>query len=159
MHYSGMPAPAQPRNPVIFFDGVCGLCNLFVDFVMARDKSFRFRFSPLQGETAAAVLKAPPGQGPAAAQGVAAESLLDDVEGLKSVILWDEQGLHRKSKAALRVLAGLGGLWSLTRLFLLVPAFLRDPVYDFIAKNRYRWFGKKESCRMPTPSERARFLP
>jgi predicted DCC family thiol-disulfide oxidoreductase YuxK len=123
-----------------------------VDFVMARDKSSRYRFAPLQGETAASVLKRPAGS-------AATGPVPDDVEGLKSVVLWDADGLHRKSKAALRVIASLGGLWSLAILFLIFPAFLRDLVYDFIARNRYRWFGKKESCRMPTPAERARFLP
>lgn len=172
------------HHPVIFFDGVCGLCNGFVDFALARDRRGVFRFATLQGETAKTRI---PGIGrPAAlseevavavakgvAEGVAVvASAKTAAEGptqgiamaennaadFRSVILWDSEGVHRKSDAVLRVLEGLGGAWRLARLLRLVPRGLRDSVYDFTARNRYRWFGKRETCRLPSPAERERFL-
>ena len=78
---------------------------------------------------------------------------------MRSILLRDRDGLHRKSDAVLRILVGLGGPWRLLGLLRLVPRPLRDIAYDFIARNRYRWFGKRDTCRMPTPEERERFLP
>ncbi|HEV8001872.1 MAG TPA: DCC1-like thiol-disulfide oxidoreductase family protein [Planctomycetaceae bacterium] len=138
------PAGVEPRAelpPVIFFDGVCGLCNRFIDFVIARDRAGVFRFATLQGETARERL-------PAA-----------DLD-LNTMVLWEGQGILRKSTAAARILIGLGGVWALCGTALgLVPRPLRDVGYSFVARNRYRIFGKKETCRMPTAAERARFLP
>jgi predicted DCC family thiol-disulfide oxidoreductase YuxK len=125
---------------IIFFDGVCNLCNAFVDFLIKRDKDQNFFFAPLQGETARR--KLPEGQ-PAS---------------LSSVVLWNQGEILEKSDAALMILQQLGGLWWLMRVFWVVPSFLRDLVYDFVAANRYRFFGKRETCRLPTPEERARFL-
>lgn len=125
---------------IVFFDGVCGLCNAFVDFVMARDRGGIFRFATLQGDTAA-------------------EKLGQDRGDLRTVVLVEGPIHYHKSDAALRIIADLGGVWTAARLLLLLPRFLRDWGYDFVAANRYRWFGKKDSCRIPTPGERARFLP
>lgn len=143
---SGVPTNA-PRtldagqSPVIFFDGVCGLCNAWVDFVLARDKRRQFRFGPLQGKTAKESLQLP------------AETALD------SVTLVDAGGVFRKSDAVSRILIRLGGIWRLGGWLLrLIPRPLRDWGYDFVARHRYRWFGKKETCRLPTPDERARFV-
>lgn len=142
----GLPAGDVPcgiadGGPVIFFDGVCGLCNAWVDFVLARDTRHRFRFGPLQGETAREWLKLPP------------DAALD------SVTLVDTGGTYRKSAAVSRILIGLGGLWFLCGWLLwLIPRPLRDWGYDFVARRRYRWFGKKETCRLPTPAERERFV-
>jgi predicted DCC family thiol-disulfide oxidoreductase YuxK len=128
-------------HPVIFFDGVCGLCNRFVDFVIRRDTRRVFRFAPLQGETARHWLDAA------------------DVRDLKTVVLIDREGTHRKSSAVLRVLRGLGGFWRAVGAVLwFVPFPLRDVGYSLIAGNRYALFGKKETCRLPTPDERGRFL-
>lgn len=136
--------PRPSRNPdqplVVLFDGVCGLCNSSVDFIMAEDRDRIFRFAPLQGESARRL--APD----------------YDVQQMDSVALRDEDGLHLKSAAILRIGVRLGGLWRLAALGFLIPAPLRDLVYDWVARNRYRWFGKKESCRMPTAEERALFL-
>jgi len=133
--------PAAALLPVIFFDGVCGLCNAWIDFVIARDRQGRFRFSPLQGETARDWLQMTP------------DSPLD------SVTLADATGIHRKSDAVWRILVLLGGVWRPAGWLLrLIPRPLRDWGYDFVARHRYRWFGKKESCRLPTPAERERFL-
>ena len=121
------------------FDGVCNLCNGTVDFMLKRDKRAKFRFASLQGESAA--------------------RLVPDAMELDSVALWQDGRLYRKSTAGLRMYAGLGGIWRLALAFLLVPRPIRDAVYDFIARNRYRWFGKREACRLPTEAERGRFLP
>jgi predicted DCC family thiol-disulfide oxidoreductase YuxK len=129
-------------RPILFFDGVCGLCNRSVDFVLTRDRAGKLRFAPLQGETARRVLGAP------------------DVESLKTVVLVDQRGTHRRSSAVVRVLWTLGGFWKAAGgLLWLVPKPLRELGYRFVARNRYRWFGRKESCRLPTADERGRFLP
>ena len=156
-----------PAGPVIFFDGVCALCNGFVDFVLARDCRAMFRFATLQGETASGVLReGGPGKSPWASAGGADSGSGtgpvgsgDSGEWMRSMVLRDKDGLHRRSEAALRILVGLGGPWRLLGLLRLVPRPLRDAAYDLIARNRYRWFGKHDTCRMPTPEERERFLP
>lgn len=129
-------------SPVIFFDGVCGLCNRWVDFVLTRDRNKRFRFAPLQGETARDWLQLAPDQ------------------PLNSVVLVDASGQHRKSDAIWRMLRDVGGIWTLPAWLLrLIPRPVRNWGYDVVARNRYRWFGRKESCRLPKPDERERFLP
>jgi predicted DCC family thiol-disulfide oxidoreductase YuxK len=134
--------PGAGLPPVIFFDGVCGICNRFVDFVIARDRAALFRFAPLQGETARERL-------PEA-----------DLRDLNTMVLWEEQEVFRKSTAAARILIRLGGVWRVMGTALrLVPRPLRDAGYSLVARYRYRIFGKKETCRIPTPAERARFLP
>ena len=126
--------------PVIYFDGYCGLCNGFVDFVLARDRARRFRFAPLQGTTARARFGDP-----------------GDVD--PTTILLEEEGtVFERSTAALRIIAALGGIWRLAGLLRLVPRFIRDAVYDWVARNRYGWFGKRDTCRLPSPEERAVFL-
>jgi predicted DCC family thiol-disulfide oxidoreductase YuxK len=130
------------QSPVIFFDGVCGLCNHWIDFVAARDRNRLFRFAPLQGETARDWLH------------------VDTAESLNSVVLLDGSGIHRKSDAVWRMLVQSGGVWRIFGWSLrLVPRLIRNWGYDFVARRRYRWFGKKETCRLPTPDERSRFLP
>lgn len=129
-------------HPIIFFDGVCGLCNRFVDFVIRRDRGGVFRFAPLQGTTAA-------------------ERLTEaDLRDLKTVILNDRESTYRKSAAVLRVLQGLGGFWRVAANILwFVPRPVRDVAYSWIASNRYAIFGKKETCRLPNAAERGRFFP
>ncbi len=132
---------AEPSEPIIFFDGVCGLCNHFVNFVMARDHAGIFRFAPLQGTTAARLLNLP------------AEQALD------SVVLWDRGDEYDRSAAVVRILSKLGGIWKLLAgLFWIIPLPLRNIAYSCVAKIRYRLFGKKETCRLPTAQERERFL-
>ncbi|CCQ91239.1 conserved hypothetical protein [Nitrospina gracilis 3/211] len=134
------PAKADEQPPIIFFDGMCGLCNGFVDFLIRADKAKVFRFSPLQGETARRVL------------GTAGEHPMD------SVVLVEGDRVFVKSTAALRIFRRLGGVWSLLWIFRWVPVPIRDGMYGWIAKNRYRLFGKKETCRIPSPEEHERFL-
>ncbi|QRK11617.1 thiol-disulfide oxidoreductase DCC family protein [Archangium violaceum] len=130
-------------TPVVLFDGVCNLCNGVVNFIIDRDPSARFRFAALQS-TQAAVLLAPLGRVPEADP--------------QSFILVEDGRVYERSSAALRVARKLPGAWKLFYVFVVVPTPLRDAVYRFIARNRYRWFGKADACRMPTPELRARFL-
>ena len=125
---------------VIYFDGFCGLCNGFVDFVLRRDSAHRFRFAPLQGSTATARF------GPAG-----------DVD--PTTILLEAEGIiYERSTAALRIVSRLGGIWRAAAVLRLVPRPIRDWVYDWVARNRYAWFGKRDTCRLPTPQEREAFL-
>ncbi len=135
----GMTVPAQP---IVFFDGVCGLCNAIVDLLLRIDTRRVLLFAPLQGETARRAL------GPLAQNG-----------GAWSVILLDAEGRFDHSEAALRIFRYVGWPWSLLALLKVVPRDLRDRAYDFIARHRYEWFGKRATCRVPTPEERERFLP
>ena len=127
---------------IVYFDGYCGLCDRFVQFVLRRDRRARYRFAPLQGSTARELL--PPGLDPETSQ----------------TVILEEGGRFRiRSDAALAVLAGLGGAWRLVGLLRIVPRPLRDAVYDLVARNRTRWFGRRDQCRVPGPAERDRFLP
>lgn len=127
---------------ILFFDGVCGMCNRLVDWVMRHDTRGRIKVAAIQGETAK-------------------EELMEsDREDLNSVVYLNHLGSFRKSSAIARLLWDLGGFWKFVGWMLwLVPKPLRNLGYSIVAKNRYRVFGKKEACRMPTPEERARFLP
>jgi len=127
-------------NQIIFYDGVCVLCNGFVDFVMARDLERVFRFAPLQGETAKGTLPA------------------EVSRNLTTVVLWSQGQTFLRSDAALMILQQLGGGYALARVLWIFPQFLRDLVYRLIASRRYHWFGKRDSCRLPTAEERSRFL-
>jgi predicted DCC family thiol-disulfide oxidoreductase YuxK len=127
---------------VIYFDGLCGLCDRFVRFVLRRDRGHRYRFAPLQGETAHVRLPH-----------------LASPETSSTVILEDEGHFRIRSDAALAILSGLGGPWRSAALLRMIPRPIRDAVYDWIARHRSRWFGRREECRIPTPEERERFLP
>lgn len=133
---------AVEAEHIVFFDGVCGFCNAWVDFWITRDPHGRLKFAPLQGETARTRLN------PA------------DVANLNSLVYCTPRGCFRKTSAVVRIGWTLGGLWAvLATVLWCIPRPLRDWGYAMIARNRYRFFGKKETCRMPTPAERSRFLP
>ncbi len=135
-----LTARAVIGTPVVFFDGVCGLCNKTVDLLLREDTEEVLRFAPLQGD-------------------YAREKLPDALTvGPNSIVLLEDGVVYLRSDAALRIATALGGFWRLFAVFYAVPGPLRDVVYDFIARNRYRWFGKHDTCRLPTPAERARFL-
>ncbi len=125
-------------NPVVLFDGVCNLCNGAVRFILARDPAARFRFASLQSE--------------------AARRLLGNDAPAETIVLWEAGKIWSKSTAVLRIARGLRFPWSLCYAFVAVPRPLRDLVYDWVARHRYAWFGKRESCMVPTPELRARFL-
>lgn len=131
---------ASDSKQVVYFDGVCNLCNAFVDWLMRRDHKRKLYFSSLQSETARTRL--PVGM----------------ADSLSSVVFESGGKVYRRSEAALRVMAALGGVHSLWLGFLIVPGFIRDPIYGFIARNRYRWFGQRDTCRLPSPEEKSRFL-
>lgn len=127
---------------VIFFDGLCNLCNGAVQFTIERDKQNLFRFASLQSAYAAEKLTP---------FNIASENL-------DSFILLENGRVYLRSSAALRVAKKLNGLWPLLYGFIIVPGFIRDAVYNYIAKNRYKWFGKQESCWIPTPELKSKFL-
>jgi len=129
-------------HPIIFFDGICNLCNGAVQFTIKRDHKNIFRFASLQSEYATEKI-APFNIAP---------------ENLDSFILLENGKVYQRSTAALRVAKKLNGLWPLLYGFIIVPRFIRDAVYNYIAKNRYKWFGKQESCWVPTPELKEKFL-
>jgi predicted DCC family thiol-disulfide oxidoreductase YuxK len=129
-------------HPVVLFDGVCNLCNGSVLFIIKRDAQSKLKFASLQSDYGAAQMKQfslPPST-------------------LNSVLLIKGGRLFQKSNAALEIASMLDGMWPGLYGFKIVPAFIRDFIYDWIAKNRYRWFGKKEECMIPTPEMKARFV-
>lgn len=127
---------------VVLFDGVCNLCSSAVQFIIERDKNSKFKFASLQSEYGQEQLKK--------------HQLLD--KNIDSVVLVEEGSAYIKSTAALRIAKKLGGLYPLAYVFIIIPAFIRNWVYDYIARNRYQWYGKKEACWIPTPDLKARFL-
>jgi len=129
-------------DPVILFDGVCNLCNNSVLFIIKRDPKAKFKFASLQSEFGKSNL----------------EKFGLPITELNSVLFIKEGKLFQKSNAALEIAKQLGGVWPVFYIFKLVPAFLRDGVYSWIARNRYRWFGKKDACMIPTPELKSRFL-
>jgi predicted DCC family thiol-disulfide oxidoreductase YuxK len=133
---------AIDSKAIVFFDGICNFCNTSVQFVLKRDKKDLFRFSPIQSDKGMRLL--PP-------------NTLNQANP-DSVILYYKGKVYDKSAAAIKIATLLGGLWGLMYVYWIVPKFIRDLVYDFIASNRYKWFGKKETCMIPSPAERAKFL-
>jgi predicted DCC family thiol-disulfide oxidoreductase YuxK len=130
------------QKPVIFFDGECAMCNTFVNVILRADRDGAFLFAPLQGVTARQLL--PP---------------LPPDRGDWSLVYLDEAGIHDQFDASLEIYRRLGGLWNMLSWARFLPERLRTPIYRVIARNRYRWFGRRDACRVPTDAERARFLP
>ena len=130
------------NRPIILFDGVCNFCNGTVNFLLKQDKHQIFLFAPLQS--------------------VKGQELLEKYglpkENNRSFILLDEGKVYQKSSAALRLTKGLPWFWKLFQVFYIIPSFIRDALYDLIARNRYKWFGKKDECMVPTDEQRSRFL-
>jgi predicted DCC family thiol-disulfide oxidoreductase YuxK len=130
------------EHPIILFDGVCNLCNASVQFIINRDPKAKFRFTSLQSEAGQTLLKK--------------FDLAD--QSLYSVMLVRDGKMHDRSRAALEIARGLSGLWPLMYVFIIVPPFLRNLVYDWISRNRYKWFGVRQECMMPTSNMKARFI-
>lgn len=129
------------KQPILLFDGECGFCNRSVQFLLAREKNKQLHFAPLQSD--------------------AGQQLIDYFEIDKktdSIILIRDHAAYIKSCAALRLTRYMKGLWPLLIVFIIVPPFLRNAVYDFIAKRRMRWFGRVESCALLKQEDRSRFL-
>ncbi len=131
---------ANHEVAIIFFDGECNLCNSSVNFIIMRDPENSFQFASMQSDFAKKALG----------------NILFD-KGISTIILKKEGSLFFKSDAALEISRRLSGGWSLFYFFKIVPKFIRDFIYDFVASHRYRWFGKT-SCHIPTPELKARFL-
>jgi len=133
----------REEHPVILFDGYCNLCSGVVRFVARHDKKGIFRFAPLQSDTGRRLLEA---------------HHLTAITGQSFVLV--ENGIaYTASDAALRLAGSLPWYWKWTRIFRIIPGTWRDAVYALIARNRYRWFGRKDSCMLPGPELRSRFLP
>ena len=128
------------ETAIIFFDGVCNLCNTTIDFFIKRDNKKKFRYGPLQGTSSANYV------------GKAA------TEDLNSVVLYYNGKCYFKSKAILKALTILGPPYSFLAIFSILPKGLSDYFYDLIAQNRYRLFGQKNTCRIPTKEEKSLFL-
>lgn len=128
--------------PILFYDGVCGLCDRLVQFVLRHDRRHRFRFAALQSDAATQTLG----------------HFGKDPEDLDTVYVVADGALLSKSRAIFYVLRELGLPWSLVAVFRVLPRTLTDWFYDRVARNRYRIWGKRDSCRLPTADERARFL-
>jgi len=132
----------QFTHSIILFDGICNLCNGAVNFVINRDPGNVFKFAPLQEKQGALLLK----------------THAIDIQKLDSIVLIENGNVYTKSSAALRIARKMSNLWPLFFVLLIIPSFIRDGVYDFIAKNRYKWFGKKEQCMIPTLGLKEKFL-
>ena len=130
------------QHPVILFDGVCNLCNSSVQFIINHDKQSKFRFASLQSETGKQLL-----------------TKFDlPTENLYSVLLVTGEKFYDRSRAALEIAKRLSGLWPMMYIFIIVPSPIRNFIYDYISKNRYRWFGVRNECMIPTPELKSRFV-
>lgn len=132
-------------GPIVVFDGVCNLCNAAVDFLLRHDSGGELRFASAQGPTGAAILGTEPDP-----DGVAPDP--------DTIVVSIDGRLLERSDAVLALVPHLGWPWRLAEIGRLAPRPLRDALYDLVARNRYRVFGRKETCRIPSPEERARFL-
>lgn len=132
----------MPDQPIILFDGICNFCNNAVNFIIKRDKNSVLKFAALQSNIAHKILK---------------NNNLPTAD-LHSFVFIEKDKIFIRSTAALRVCRYLNGLWPLMYGLIIVPRFIRDSIYKWISKNRYRWFGKKEICMIATPDIKVRFL-
>ena len=127
---------------VIVFDGVCNWCNAWVNFTIDHDPHGKFKFGMLQSEHAQQIL----------------QDLQLSTENFETFLLLEHARVFTKSSAALRIVRHLSGFWPIFYFCIVIPRPLRDAIYDVVARHRYRWMGKAEACRVPTPNERARFV-
>ena len=139
---NGLEQALRSEHPIVLFDGVCNLCNSTVIFLIKRDKNKIFRFAHLQSETAKSLL----------------EKYQLDGKGIDSIVYIENDKVYIKSTAVLRILRYLKMPYPLLYALIIIPPFIRNAVYDFIAKNRYRWFGKHDNCIVPTDELKERFL-
>lgn len=134
---------ASPANKaIILFDGVCNFCNSTVNRIIRNDKNDHFRFVALQSEAGKKLL----------------EKHQINTINTDSIILIQENKIYFRSRATLEICRKLRGLYPLLYGFIIIPAFIRDAVYNLVARNRYKWFGKKESCMVPTEEMRKKFI-
>jgi len=133
-----------PKNKkIILFDGVCNLCNSSINYVIDHDKQDVFRFVSLQSDIGKTIQ----------------DYLAIENTNLDTIILYiPNEAYYIKSTAALKIMTAFSGAWKLTKVFTIIPAPIRDIIYNYIAKNRYKWYGKQESCRIPTSELKSKFL-
>jgi predicted DCC family thiol-disulfide oxidoreductase YuxK len=129
-------------EPIVLFDGVCKFCNAGVNFIIDHDRTGTVRFAALQSDAGQRLLR----------------RFGLRTTNFDTLVLVEGPRFYTRSTAALRIAAHLDGWWPYLSAFLLVPAFLRDVAYAVFARNRYRWFGQLDACRMPTPEIQRRFL-
>jgi predicted DCC family thiol-disulfide oxidoreductase YuxK len=127
---------------IVLFDGVCNLCNSSVQLIIKHDKKRKFQFASIQSEFGKLQIS----------------KYQIDTRKTDSVIYIKNNNVYSRSAAALRIVKQLDGLWPLLFIFIVIPPFIRNLIYDFIARNRYKWFGKKESCMIPSHDLKSRFL-
>lgn len=133
----------EKNKKLILFDGVCNLCDASVQYIIKHDRKNIFMFAALQSDVGIEIIK----------------KFGIDTSNTDSILLYSEKnGISYKSTAALEIAGKLGFPRNLMAIFLIVPAFIRNWVYDYIAKNRYKWYGKKEACMIPTPELKSKFL-
>lgn len=137
-----MPNPTQNHQGIILFDGVCNFCNRSIQFVLNRDKKHYFLFAQLQSDTGRSLLEA---------HGLSHLNL-------SSIIFIENNKPYTKSSAAIRITRHLAFPWPLIYVFVIIPPFLRNMVYDFIGNRRYQWFGKTSHCQLVSPEHQKRFL-
>ena len=131
------------HKQLVLFDGVCNLCDASVQYIIKHDKDNAFLFTALQSEVGQQIIK----------------EFNIDTNKIDSIILYsNEHGISYKSTAALKIASKLGFPRNLLSVFLIIPGIIRNWVYDYIAKNRYKWYGKKEECMIPTPDLKSKFL-
>lgn len=131
------------NNPILYFDGVCNLCNASVQYVIRKDKKEVFRFASLQSRAGEQILH----------RYREKHTIVPD-----SILLWHKDKIYVQSDAALHTLILFGGIYKLAVILLVIPRFIRDAVYNFVAKSRYKWFGKKDTCMVPAKEQQHRFL-
>jgi predicted DCC family thiol-disulfide oxidoreductase YuxK len=131
----------EEHMDIILFDGVCNFCNSSVQFIIQRDPKGIYKFASIQSDVGQKLVKE---------YKVPTE--------MDSFIYLEDNKVYFKSTAALKVCRNLKGLWKLAYIFIMVPRPLRDKVYEYIARNRYKWFGKRDTCMIPSPEQRKRFL-
>lgn len=132
----------MPDKSIILFDGVCNVCNGFVNFLIPRDKKDKFQYGSLQSLKVKEML----------------QQYHYNPDDLSTVILIEKDKLYSQSTAVLKILRQMSGAWPLMYAFIIVPKAIRDFAYQQIARNRYKLFGKKDSCMVPTPELRAKFV-
>jgi len=130
------------EKPILLFDGICNLCNGFVQFVLSNEKDSDITFASLQSETGQKLLK----------------DFKVTQKGLESIVFIENGKVYEKSSAVLKITKHLKMPWNLASGFAIVPQFLSNGIYDLVAKNRYRMFGKKEVCWIPEPKWKNRFI-
>lgn len=130
------------RQPIILFDGVCNFCNNMVNFIIKRNSKSNICFAALQSETGKKLLQR--------------HNL--PLNKIQTIVFIENETAYTQSTAALRICRHLRGLWPLCYGFIIVPGFIRDGIYKWFARNRYKWFGERKECMIPGPGIKARFL-